>query len=400
MRQMALILFLWLIFVSDSIGRGVSWTTVEESPVSLGPYPTMTLLGGEVPVLSNGSEVQGKGFYAWQSLPGYSGFIAGNGGTILMSNSQPIKFGKDGFFYSTRIADDRITVVVWQNQSWVDTDVSCPWLGGGIGLCSADPISQKYLAYQNFVVDSRDGSEEISLSIFIFDIAISDFGDIAVSGFYENQSIVSWYNYKLGQWCYHSLNSATNQGTAKIAVEFDGMGNLGVAYVTPSSELRYAYLDMSQDYWADQRVAQLNVGNPSYAGTALAFDRQNQPVIAAGEVLAYNNYSLVPGDANLDGMVDVGDLGVLAANYGKSGMFLTQGDFNSDGIIDVGDLGILAANYGVGTSGADFTADYAKVFNSNVAEVEESGSNLCSSLGLSMIAGLFLLFCSLVKITE
>jgi hypothetical protein len=58
----------------------------------------------------------------------------------------------------------------------------------------------------------------------------------------------------------------------------------------------------------------------------------------------------VPGDANHDSLIDVGDLGILAANYGRAGYASWEmGDFNHDGLIDVGDLGILAANYGYGS---------------------------------------------------
>ncbi len=61
---------------------------------------------------------------------------------------------------------------------------------------------------------------------------------------------------------------------------------------------------------------------------------------------------LCPGDANLDGLVNVGDLGILAANYGTPvGMTWFTGDFNATGGVNVGDLGILAANYGSGTGG-------------------------------------------------
>ena len=57
--------------------------------------------------------------------------------------------------------------------------------------------------------------------------------------------------------------------------------------------------------------------------------------------------ALHPGDANDDGMVDVGDLGILGANYGiASGAGWTRGDFTGDGAVDVGDLGVLGANYG------------------------------------------------------
>src|SRR4029077_15546322 len=53
------------------------------------------------------------------------------------------------------------------------------------------------------------------------------------------------------------------------------------------------------------------------------------------------------GDTNLDGAVDVGDLGALATAYGLSGgQSWANGDSNQDGNVDVGDLGALATNYG------------------------------------------------------
>ena len=60
----------------------------------------------------------------------------------------------------------------------------------------------------------------------------------------------------------------------------------------------------------------------------------------------YVNPTLLPGDANLDGTVDILDLAILAANYRKqvTGGWL-QGDFNNDGVVDVNDLALLAANY-------------------------------------------------------
>jgi len=53
------------------------------------------------------------------------------------------------------------------------------------------------------------------------------------------------------------------------------------------------------------------------------------------------------GDANVDGSVNVGDLGILATNYGRTDSPGWRfGDFNLDGTVNVGDLGILATNYG------------------------------------------------------
>ena len=100
-------------------------------------------------------------------------------------------------------------------------------------------------------------------------------------------------------------------------------------------------------------------------------------------------------------MVYVGDLGILAANYGKtSGMSWEDGDFNGDGAVDVGDLGILAANYGAGTSGVDWNADYAKVFGSTTQDAteEEIDSSLCSEIGLPLIFGFALMGLLLVKL--
>jgi hypothetical protein len=117
----------------------------------------------------------------------------------------------------------------------------------------------------------------------------------------------------------------------------------------------------------------------------------------------------IAGDANGDGKVNVGDLGILAANYGRNlqadsiepSLWWGLGDFNNDGHINVGDLGILAANYGSGTS--SFEADYAKVFGEAVDEEtdEDSASGtLCSGLGLPMISGLVLMGLMLVKLDE
>jgi hypothetical protein len=66
------------------------------------------------------------------------------------------------------------------------------------------------------------------------------------------------------------------------------------------------------------------------------------------------------GDANLDGQVDVTDLGALATNWQTSASW-TGGDFNYDGFVDVTDLGALATNWqqGVGSPLAPSRLDEA-----------------------------------------
>jgi hypothetical protein len=122
----------------------------------------------------------------------------------------------------------------------------------------------------------------------------------------------------------------------------------------------------------------------------------------------------IPGDANLDGAVNVTDLSVLAAYYNTaSGATWAMGDFDSDGDVDVTDLSMLAANYNSGSSSTLSWAEaYAQVFGSASDDADddseqasdessdESTSTVCSSLGLSLIGGLTLMGLVLVKLEE
>lgn len=62
-------------------------------------------------------------------------------------------------------------------------------------------------------------------------------------------------------------------------------------------------------------------------------------------------YTLL-GDTNLDGKVDVTDLGNVSSAYGAGGApDWRRGDFNYDGAVSVSDLGDLASNYGLALGG-------------------------------------------------
>jgi hypothetical protein len=66
----------------------------------------------------------------------------------------------------------------------------------------------------------------------------------------------------------------------------------------------------------------------------------------AGESLMALSQGLLPGDINMDGLVDVADYNIWAANVGKTGAHWAQGDLNGDGLVDVADYNIWAANVG------------------------------------------------------
>jgi hypothetical protein len=67
-----------------------------------------------------------------------------------------------------------------------------------------------------------------------------------------------------------------------------------------------------------------------------------------GYFIVHNGHG-ANADINSDGSVNIADLSILAAGYGKSGTF-SQGDLNGDGKVNVSDLSILAANWGNGVS--------------------------------------------------
>jgi hypothetical protein len=150
------------------------------------------------------------------------------------------------------------------------------------------------------------------------------------------------------------------------------------------------------------------VGNNAGTYTGMVSENLLKGKSADYTQFGLHKLGLIAGDANLDGAVDVGDLGILAANYGKTiGATWSQGDFNGDGAVDVGDLGILAANYGTASSsGSSFEVDYAKVFGTTTdagtdgSAADDAGSSICSGLGLSLIAGLALMGLMLVKLEE
>lgn len=54
----------------------------------------------------------------------------------------------------------------------------------------------------------------------------------------------------------------------------------------------------------------------------------------------------LPGDANLDGAVNLTDFGVLKVNFGRSQALIDDGDFDQNGRVDLTDFSILKQNFG------------------------------------------------------
>ncbi len=93
------------------------------------------------------------------------------------------------------------------------------------------------------------------------------------------------------------------------------------------------------------------------------------------------------GDANLDGQVDISDLGALATAWQTSAVW-SQGDFDYSGFVDISDLGKLATNWqlGVGSPlGPSFDEALASVGLAGVSVPEPGMVGIFGTLcGLSM----------------
>ena len=93
------------------------------------------------------------------------------------------------------------------------------------------------------------------------------------------------------------------------------------------------------------------------------------------------------GDANLDGQVDISDLGALATAWQTSAVW-SQGDFDYNGLVDISDLGKLATNWQAGVSnplGPSFDEALASVGLAGVSVPEPTAMSLLA-LGLVGVA--------------
>jgi hypothetical protein len=106
-------------------------------------------------------------------------------------------------------------------------------------------------------------------------------------------------------------------------------------------------MDLLASGWAQPVLDQILLGSTDKTGFVqqVHFDFRDQPALVL-DLDASVDHVLHGGDANRDGLVNVGDLGILAAHWRHTGVSWSQGDFNDDTILNVGDLAVLAMAWG------------------------------------------------------
>jgi hypothetical protein len=147
--------------------------------------------------------------------------------------------------------------------------------------------------------------------------------------------------------------------TNSYAVPNDPTGQTGVPFATPNIDnttLATLSCNMQGSQTVDVTGIVQNWATGTVANYGVLVDSANDTWrrIHAGAPL-YGDPSTnltityqpgLPGDINEDGLVDVADYNIWAANVGKTGATWQQGDLNGDGLVDVADYNIWAANVG------------------------------------------------------
>jgi autotransporter-associated beta strand protein len=172
-----------------------------------------------------------------------------------------------------------------------------------------------------------------------------------------------------------------SQGTLRVSpttpanavISSAGAISIAGGPVAPTAKLDLTNTSMVVEYGANpsplQAIRQLiraGFNNGNWAGNGITSSRAATSPNAgeAGKTaLGYAELALIPagqvgdtavlikytygGDSNLDGQVDVADLGALATAWQTAGTWI-NGDFDYNNTIDVNDLGILATNWQAG----------------------------------------------------
>lgn len=108
-------------------------------------------------------------------------------------------------------------------------------------------------------------------------------------------------------------------------------------------------MDLLASGWAEPVLEQIIYGSTDKTGYAqrVHFDfRNSQSASLTLDLSAPYDQLLHGGDANGDGIVNIGDLGILAGHWGQTGMTWLEGDFNDDQAVNIGDFGVMAGAWG------------------------------------------------------
>ena len=184
-----------------------------------------------------------------------------------------------------------------------------------------------------------------------FEHVLNNLGQVAFLGTLKGPGVD--FNNDNGIWVYDP-----HAGTRLVAREGQTLT------IAPGVELTLSSLD-------------LRTGASSGDGRATSLNDNGQIAFTAGfttgidyAVLVADVGGIRPGDANLDGVVDMKDFDILLSQLNKAGTFST-GDFNNDGRVDFADFQLLETNFGKSSPGLAPEAAAGALFLSDPTAVPE-----------------------------
>jgi hypothetical protein len=163
-------------------------------------------------------------------------------------------------------------------------------------------------------------------------------------------------------------------GTYDVFLSRDGAGSLGALPRTRIAN------DVPLHTVPERTVQQLVISNQSTGAYDVTTWWDNVS-LSVGRALPS-----VPGDANLDGIVDITDLGLLATNWQGAASWL-GGDFTGDGFVDISDLGELATNWQTTAGARDLEQALASVGLMPDSRVPEPTTPSAVLIALAAITG-------------
>ena len=130
-------------------------------------------------------------------------------------------------------------------------------------------------------------------------------------------------------------------------------------------------------------------GSTAYSYYVQALDSNPDHLVATDIRSAIASSDEFVGDLSGDGIIDISDFSIFAANYGMSfaddpDNFIGAYDMNADGVVDVSDFSIFAANFGSGAKVAKAAEAMptSDIPFSLAAEVDESTANYYVTVSL------------------
>jgi hypothetical protein len=292
-----------LILISFSMAGARTWIPdkiqIGTTPFDCGNTPSLVLYNSVQPIvfsdMGNGLRRTPFGWYNY-SVGASGKFIASDGKQTIVAGDNLVTYSPNGKFYSSQNSMPK----VYQNGAWTNVNSTLPF-GSGYGPMAVGADSEGYVYAgkgSELVMTAPNGpvwSQPIDFSggtgtsfglNTITDIAVSANGEVAISGSTgDRRSAVVWFDYKSSSWHVRYL-APSNSPENRIGIGWDPEGNLGAAYVN-SNMLKFDYLNMETGLWSSEIVL---ANEPSFTdnGTALAYDRFGNPVIAAGNWLVYD----------------------------------------------------------------------------------------------------------------